>query len=433
MVKISPLRGLRYNTQTVGKLSDVLAPPYDVISPEQRDQMLKKSPYNMVRLILNPDADPYASAANYLQQWIADGALKADDAASYYIHYQTYTHPVTQKSLTRKGVLVRIKSEPFSTTGVRAHEKTLAGPKADRLKLTTATQTNFSPVFGLVPDTDERLLNWMEGITRKTAAAASFEFDGYQHELWCVSNEAEVQALTTLCEQRHVLIADGHHRYETAVAYAAEHRDSEAAQFTLMTLVPMSDPGLLVLPTHRLLQGFTQAQWQAAQQKVSGLFQRQSLSNLAELEKTLQQLPETVPAFGVLTGGQIELWQLRPGQSLPSVSGKDIPTAYDVLDLSWLHQGVFEYGLGMTAEDQSGQKYLQYFKSGEKALEALGSKAEPQLKILFYTRAIPLALIDGLAAKGLVMPQKSTYFYPKLPSGLVMNAHRFQEQSVVAK
>ncbi len=429
MVHTAPLRGLRYNATRVN-LSEVLAPPYDVIKPQERDVMARH-PYNMVRLILNPDPDPYASAAAHLKAWQEQGILAPDSEPAYYVHYQTYTHPESGQRLTRKGVLARIKAEAFSVSGVRPHEKTLVGPKADRLNLTEATACNFSPVFGLMPDTDNALLAWMEQMAGETPEW-DFEFDHCQHRFWPVYDETQIARLTSLCHSRHVLIADGHHRYETAVAYAQRHAEQAESQYTLITLVPMSDPGLLVLPTHRLVTGLHADAWKPRLAALRSHFDCMPCPDFAALEKNLHHCDPQRLAFGVYSSGQCcELWIWKKGVSIAQTSGHALEDPLvEKLDLAVLHQVIFEHGLGISAEHQSQQTYLKYFKHLNEARDLADHFPE---YLLFVTRAVSLQLIDSLAERGICMPQKSTYFYPKLPSGLVMHAHNLQSEASADK
>src|SRR5262245_43054253 len=267
MADIRAFRAYRYDLGRVGALSDVVAPPYDVIDPALQQALYDKSRHNVIRLILNKEEptdsesnNRYTRSAACLREWMRDDVLVQDSARSLYVYHQDFE--VEGRRYTRKGFLARVRLEPFGSGRIYPHEETLAGPKADRLKLFRATHMNLSPVFGLYPDPQGAVTAELEKATARRLALEAVDHLGVTSRLWPVHDQHTVSAVTGLLGPKPVFIADGHHRYETGLRYleerreAGEVRDGEAAaNFILMMLVSMSDPGLVILPTHRLISG----------------------------------------------------------------------------------------------------------------------------------------------------------------------------------
>src|SRR5438477_370028 len=267
MADIRAFRGYRYDLGRVGSLSDVVSPPYDVIDPALQQRLHDQSPHNAVRLEL-PQEEPgdtetenkYARAARTLKSWIAEDVLRQDTARALYVYEQEFA--AEGKSHTRRGFFARVRLEPFGSGRIFPHEQTMAGPKEDRLKLYRATGFNLSPVFSLYPDPDGEVFRQLEPFTLKGPPLVAKDHLGVTNRLWLVTDSHTLSAVTGLMGPRPVFIADGHHRYETGLKYLEERRaagevpDDEApANFCLMMLVGMSDPGLVILPTHRLVGG----------------------------------------------------------------------------------------------------------------------------------------------------------------------------------
>ena len=268
MPDVRPFRGVRYDVAQVGALADVVAPPYDVIDPVLQDRLYQASPYNAIRLELNraekSDSETenrYTRAANFLRNWQRQGILRTDDHAALYLYEQTFQ--VEGRSHTRRGFLSRVRLEPFGQGRIFPHEQTLAGPKADRLALYQAVGYNLSPIFGLYPDTENEVLRTLEAGLRDRTPLEATDHLGVINRLWLATDPGVQTAVQGLMSSRPVFIADGHHRYETGLKYRDLLAESgqlrgpdDPANFCMMMLVGMSDPGLLILPTHRLFSGF---------------------------------------------------------------------------------------------------------------------------------------------------------------------------------
>src|SRR5262245_14111102 len=267
MADIRAYRAHRYDLGRVGALSNVVAPPYDVISPALQQALYDNSPRHVIRRILeresptDSDSDNrYTRSAATLRQWLADDVLLQDSARSLYVYHQDFE--AEGRRYTRKGFLARVKLEPFGTGRIYPHEETLAGPKADRLKLFRATGMNLSPVFGLYPDAQDAVMQELERAVGRSLPLEAVDHLGVTSRLWPVTNQHAISAVTGMLSPKPVFIADGHHRYETGLRYRDERRESgekledeSPANFILMMLVSMSDPGLIILPTHRLISG----------------------------------------------------------------------------------------------------------------------------------------------------------------------------------
>src|SRR5262249_48284711 len=250
----------------VGAWGDGAPPPYDVIDPTLQQALYDKSPYNVIRLILNKESpadsesdNRYTRSAAVLRQWLADDVLIQDSARSLYVYHQDFE--VTGRRYTRKGVLARVRLEPFSNGQIYAHEETMPGPKADRLKLFRATGMNLSPVFGLYPDANGSVMSELERAVGRSLPLEAVDHLGVTSRLWPVSDQHAVSAVTGLLSPKPVFIAHRHHPYETGLRYREERREAgdvdedSPSNFILMMLVSMSDPGLIILPTHRLISG----------------------------------------------------------------------------------------------------------------------------------------------------------------------------------
>ena len=265
MADIRAFRAFRYDLGRVGALSDVIAPPYDVIDPALQQTLYDRSPYNVIRLILNKEQpgdgdneNRYTRAAGLLREWQADDVLVRDSAQALYVYEQDFE--VEGRRYTRRGFLARVRLEPFGSGRIYPHEETLAGPKADRLRLFQATEMNLSPVFGLYPDPDDGVMKQLQAGVGRSLPLQATDHLGVVSKLWPVTDQHVVSAVTGALGPKPVFIADGHHRYETGLRYLQERRAAgetdPAAESILMMLVSMSDPGLIILPTHRIISGF---------------------------------------------------------------------------------------------------------------------------------------------------------------------------------
>src|ERR671933_241892 len=258
MADVKPLRALHYDPAKVGSLQAVAAPPYDVVDPEQRAALAERSPYNIVALDLpqaaTPGGDPYAAAADLLARWQADGALVRDEQPAIWALVQDYVAP-DGRPRTRRGLFARVRVEEYGAGRIRPHERTHPGPREDRLRLTRATKANLSPIFSLNSDPAGTAWGAVEPATAQPPFGEATDEDGTRHRLWRVADPEAIETVQHALKDAELLIADGHHRYETARTYAEEVGGEGEHRYVLMCLVSLADPGLTILPTHRLVRG----------------------------------------------------------------------------------------------------------------------------------------------------------------------------------
>jgi uncharacterized protein (DUF1015 family) len=432
MPEIRPFRGIRYDIAKVGALSDVVAPPYDVIGPALQDRLYGASPHNVIRLELNreeagdsPGSNKYTRAGRLLKEWRRQGVLREDPHPALYVYHQTFH--VEGRSYTRKGFLARVRLEPFGQGKIYPHEQTLAGPKADRLALYNATEFNLSPVFGLYPDARSEVLSAVEaGIKDRTPLEATDNL-GVVNRLWPVGDQEAHTLAQGLIADRPVFIADGHHRYETGlhfrdelIASGALRGPDDPANFALMMLVGMSDPGLLILPTHRLVSGFAGlssaqlAERLAPEFEVSarGVAERGCRSAWSAIEAGGTQ--ETL-GFGTLADGRWLTARLRSDATMDALL-PDHSADWRSLGVSILHELVLKKLLGPL-----GTASCRYVHLIDEVLDDISSKG---CDLACLVPPAGMEHVESIASNLEKMPPKSTYFYPKLLTGLVLNPLR---------
>jgi uncharacterized protein (DUF1015 family) len=414
MAEVRPLDALHYDLNAVGSLEAVTAPPYDVIDADQRRELLARSPFNVVEIDL-PEApegaDPYAHADETLEAWTLQGILTADREPAIWPLTQEFTGPDGNR-LTRRGFLCRVRLEPYGSGAVRPHERTQPGPKEDRLRLTRATRHNLSPIFALhAGDAWEQI----EPALPEQPWGEATDGGGTVNRVWRLPDQGVHEALANALADRELLIADGHHRYETALAYADEIGGDGAHRYTLMCLVSIDDPGLAVFPTHRLLYGLEPPQYEILADALREQFEIEEVATDA-LD------PAGEPGIGVFgyidahfkRGFRLRLKDEGPlAEALP-----EKPEAYRGLDAVILEELVLKRGLGMSAEDIAAKRGIAYLSDADATLAAVESGARD---CAFLLRPTPVEQVREVAATGETMPPKSTYFFPKLLSGIVFN------------
>ncbi|MGH2712362.1 MAG: DUF1015 domain-containing protein [Thermoleophilaceae bacterium] len=409
MADLQPLRTLRYEPAAVGSLADVVAPPYDVVDDAMRAELAARSPYNVVHVDLPPS---YDEAAATMKDWRARGVLVQEDEPAAWVLRQDYTPPDGSRR-SRTGFFARVRVDEYGPGRIRPHERTHPGPKEDRLRLTRATRTNLSPIFALFPDPNgvaERATAQIAG----TEPFATVDDD----TLWRTTDEDLVAELQMALADAELLIADGHHRYETARVYAEEVGGEGEHRYVLMLLCALSDPGLLVFPTHRLLTGLKDDS--EKQLAIRDVLRRDF--EVEELSDT--SLLEPRPGDGRVAFGYMDSFFKRPfrvtlkEQAIADRALPGMPEAYRRLDTAVLEALVLRDALNMSEDDISHLRGLDYSKDLHDAIEAVESgRADAG----FFMRATPVEQVREVAAEGEAMPPKSTYFYPKVPTGLVFN------------
>lgn len=428
---IVPFKGIVYNPDNLESFAEIISPPYDVIQPEMQNALFERSPFNFCRLDLPKETgdERYNIAGDLFQKWMSEEILTQDRRPTIYLHRHTFRLP-DGNQIQRVGFFAACQLADFSEGKVLPHEKTLDGPKQDRLNMTRATETNLSPVFSLYSD-EALTTNEIYADTLKTTPFMDFMSDDQErHELWKMQDEAQLKSLQHALEDKRYFIADGHHRYETALNYRKEARENNselsnmaAPNFLLMYFCNLNDPGLVVLPIHRAVHSLEGFDVQNLLGQLSQNFEVQSFpkSELSAWQERQKGLKDSQHAFLMLPQGSEEGYLVSIGhdkwQSLAVEKG--IEASLAELDVTVLHQEIFGNLLGMTEADQASQKNIIYYKSEEKALQEIASG---NCQVTFLLNSTKIEQMQNVATAGLKMPQKSTFFFPKIVSGLVIHS-----------
>ena len=441
MPQTAPFAALRYNLDHVGALSNVIAPPYDVIDPELQDQLYKQHPANVIRIILNR-AEPgdsgdekYDRAAKFVEQWKSEGVLMTEASPAYYVYHQTFE--VDGQTVVRRGFQGRVRTTPFGEGNIYPHEETHPKAKVDRLKLTTATKQNNSQIFGLYPDPDNTVIELLDAATKGITPMEATDHLGVKHTIWPVTDEATCAKVSELMADKPMFVADGHHRYETSCNYkeqvAAEHGGSlpedHPANYVMTMLVGMSDPGMIVLPTHRLLRGtpkFTSTEIIA---KLAGKFDCEVLAgglNAAHIAWGNMETADDQGLIGLYATGDATWVMAKAGPGAEAEIAKIAGSQSDdwqKLGVSLLHRLVIENLLGLSGH--SKPTYVHEVEEVVNGINGEGSQAESDSDEPYTLAALVMpakvADVEAISLHKERMPAKSTYFYPKLLSGLTFN------------
>lgn len=422
MADIRPFPGLRYDLSRAGAADDLLAPPYDVVDAAGRAELAGRSENNSIHFIL-PEGEgdtKYPRGAGCFRE-IAQRAMVRDAAPSVYVYHQRFESE--GQTYVRKGLVALVELTRFGQGPVLAHERTLSGPKADRLALMRACEAHLELVFGMFSDPArgwETILDPVKG-----DAVLESEFEGVGHTLWRVSDPGAIEKLRAHLSDNKIYIADGHHRYETMCAFRdeLESRGHSRPTHGMIYLSNLDDPGLVVLPTHRLVHGLSGVDLSAVVDKVKPFFEvtTEALpSDVPGVRARLQEAGKERAAFGlsVPKSGQMHILTLRADFD-PSAAGLGgLAPALQRLDVALLHELVLERALGITKEAQAAKANLRYYKSSEKALD-VARDGDTDTQLVCFMNATPVSDVRAVCDSGEVMPQKSTFFYPKIPNGLV--------------
>ncbi len=413
MADVQPLRALHYDPAVVGALADVVAPPYDVIDASQRAALLARSPFNVVGLDLpQGEPDPYTVASELFESWQLQGALVRDGEPAVWAHTQDYSGP-DGIARTRRGFFCRVRIEEYGAGRVRPHERTHPGPKEDRLRLTRATRANISPIFSLYSDPGDVAWSALAPATQQAPWGEVTDADGTVHRIWRVSDAAAIATVQAATRDAELLIADGHHRYETMQAYAEEIGGDGEHRYILMCLVALEDPGLTVFPTHRLVAGLDDARRAALEQALERDFEI--------VEVPIEQITPA-PGRGPLQLGYFDGTSARrltlKDQAIADAALPGCSPAYRELDTGVLEALLLKNALGLSDDDISHFNGMFYARDTDEALAMVRSG---DYDAAFLMRPTPVEQVSEVAAAGENMPPKSTFFYPKLLTGLLFN------------
>lgn len=415
MAEIQPIRALRYDLDRTAGLQDVVAPPYDVIDDALRAALEARSPYNVVRIDLPQGGeDRYDRAAALLEDWRREEAVRLEQTPALWTLSQDYVGPDGQKR-TRNGVFARVRVEEYGPGRIRPHERTHPGPREDRLRLTRATKANLSPIFSLFSDPSGVVADALSRAGGDEVWAQTTDDDGTVNRLGRVDDAAAIAAVQEALAGTELLIADGHHRYETARVYADEIGGEGPHRYVLMCLVALQDPGLTVFPTHRLVRGLRPDQ-------------HETLANALQCDFQIERLDDTAalaPASSdAVRMGYIDAHFKQPFMLTlrdPAIADAALPDRsepYRRLDTAVLEALILKGALEMTDDDIDHLNGLGYARDFDQALELVQSG---EYDAAFFMAPTPVERVHEVAASGESMPPKSTYFFPKVPTGLLFN------------
>jgi uncharacterized protein (DUF1015 family) len=433
MAEICPFRALHYNQARISALDKVITQPYDKITPEMQARYYELSPYNLVRLIRGrhssedtPQENVYTRAGSDFRRWIEERVLVSEYDPALYPYYQQYTIPGSNVTKTRRGFIGLVRLEDYSARVVHRHEETLSGPKADRLELLKATRAHFGQIFLLYSDPDGAIEAELDSIAGQKAWQTLQDEYATVHSVWRAADPSAIDHVTDAMRSKKLIIADGHHRYETALAYRdycrAEAMNGERAEYVMATFVRMETDGLTILPTHRVVHSLPKFDWQ-------------SFISAARASFEVEELPEPGPSRGTMFQDRLaEAGRERPSIGAYSRQGRtvilrlrddvhierlmpDLPVSVAQLDVVILHRLLLDRVLGIDSQAVREERNLHYVREFADALQQV---EHGRAQISFLLNPTPIEAVRDNAFVGQVLPQKSTDFYPKLLSGLTI-------------
>ncbi|MFW6305945.1 MAG: DUF1015 domain-containing protein [Bacillota bacterium] len=429
MADVYPFHGYRYNGDKVKDLNNVVTQPYDKIDCIKQEKYYKASDYNIVRLILSkakPGEDKYQVAAENLDNWIEDEILQRDNESSFYAYWQEYQ--VNGEKRIRKGFVGMGKLQ--GEDGVKAHENTMDGPKADRLNLMRAAEANFGHIFMLYSDEKQSVIKLIDkSVEEKKPLVKVSDEDGNIHMLWKITEENIIKEIQSEMKDKVLYIADGHHRYQTAVNYRNECLEngwesvgSEGFENRMMTFVNIDDPGMSILATHRLVYDLPDYSEEDFLEKISQDFDLSKYKTAEELNEKMESDKGKKHTIGFKSAGKDNYWALTlKNESIMKELLPDKSEIWRNLDVVILHKALLERYLDIDETALAEKKYTDYIRYSSEALEMLESSDQKDYQAVFLLNPTPVKDVQKVANQGERMPQKSTDFYPKLLTGLVIN------------
>jgi len=420
MANIRAFKGITYNPEKV-KLDEVVA-PYDVIPPAYRDELYAKNPYNVIRLILGREENWYQSAANYFKNWRKEGILRREQKPTFYYLVQEFS--IDGVNYQRSGFISLCELVEFSKGIVLPHEKTLSKPKADRFELMKATNANFEQIFGLYYD-DEKEIDklFQETISQKPFIDVTFE--GVRNIIWKLQDEKLIDSVIQVMKDKKIYIADGHHRYETGIIYRNYRKEQEPNytgkelyNYILMYLTNVKDKGLVILPTHRGIFGLDNFDYNNFKNKVTEYFEWKEYTDKSESLKLLKGYDHHAFMIKFQNKDEYVVIRLKDPNSVDKIIPGDVSKTVKNLDVTILHSFILEQILGISKEAQAQKLNLDYEKDIDVTLNLLNDK---KYQMVFILNPSKIGEVTSIANEGGTMPQKSTYFYPKLYSGFIFN------------
>ncbi|MGD8534331.1 MAG: DUF1015 domain-containing protein [Candidatus Aminicenantes bacterium] len=437
MAEIQPFKGIRYSTQKV-KMEEVITEPYDRIPPFLQEEYYKRNPHNVVRIILgkeddpeHPEKDKYKRAKIYLDQWEKEGILIRENQEALYLYKQEFQ--VRNERKTRMGLVARVKLEEFSSRKVLPHEKTFPKHKVDRLNLLKATNTNTGQIFLLYNDDNDSVSEAIKGAMAKAELGAEVrDEDNFYHHLWIIKDKDDIRRIQQAMADKVLIIADGHHRYETSLNYQkmkieelGDAKGNESFNYIMMTLFRLDDPGLIILPTYRLVKGLDKLSDQGFNELFSSNFEISGVdwldtSDPTVLDKVQEKILSGTHTFGAFIPplNKAFILRLKSEDILDREISDEKSKEWKCLEVAILHSLIIDKLEALSSEPFSLENNVSYIRNLEQGIE---KAVKGEFQILFLLNPVSLFQIRKVVENGELMPQKSTDFFPKLKSGLVMN------------
>ena len=434
MAEIHPFRGGHYNQSLVSDLSKVICPPYDVISPQLQRELYARNEYNFVRLEFGRELpqdtvgdNKYTRAKATLEHWLSQGILRVDETPGIYIHDHYFQFQ--ERRLRRRGIIVRVRLEEWEVRVVRPHEGTLSGPRRDRLDLLWALQANTSPVLVMYEDTDQQITPILERESARQPVIRAIGLDSERHDIWAITDEDTICQIAGNLSEQPLYIADGHHRYSSALAYRRERRSfsalavpgNEPYDFIMMTLVDLADPGLVILAPHRLVRGIPKPLLDGLMTKLEAFFEIDYLPLSApgiwqQVDELLLNTDEIrLVCFGP-ERNSILILRRRDTADISAMMPSFHTELFQRLDVSIIDHVILEKLLEIDAADDEEKVHYSHDRQS-----AVNRVLDQEYQLAFFLRPVKPHMVKVVADAGETMPRKSTYFYPKTPVGLIFH------------
>jgi len=440
MAEVLPFRGILYNPQKICSLSDVVTPPYDVISKQEQHDFYERHPQNIIRLILgkttendNVNNNCYTRASDFLKNWFSENILEQDTTPAFYLTSMDFS--LENKTLTRYGIIALVALEPFKNGVIVPHESTFSNVKTERFGLMKSCHTNFSPVFSLYSDSKNIIIDKLKGPALKQTPEIEFtDYDGHRHRMWRITDLDFCRYVSNAMQEKRLFIADGHHRYETALDYRdwisssnPDFNKNHPANYVMMYLNSMEDTGLVILPAHRMVKGLKSSITASFINNAEDYFDILTIPFMdSDFERARAEFISILKSnaskniIGVLMKGSMKFYllTLKSGVMKRMFSNK-LPEALRNLDVTVLTRLIFIEILGFDNSKLDNESIITYSSSEKQAIEAAVSG---KCDISFILNPTKIEQVRDIANNGLRMPRKSTYFYPKVITGLVLNS-----------
>ena len=439
MAEVLSFRGILYNQQKIRNLSDIVTPPYDVISKQEQHIFYERHPQSIIRLILGKTTENdtvnnncYTRASDFLKNWFSKNILKQDTTPAFYLTSMDFS--LENKTFTRYGIIALVAIEPFKNGVILPHESTFSNVKMERFELMKSCHANFSPIFSLYSDSKNIIIDKLKGQALKQTSVIDFtDYDGHRHRMWRITDLDLCRYVSNAMQEKKLFIADGHHRYETALNYRnwissrePDFKKNHPANYVMMYLSSMEDTGLVILPAHRMLKGLKSSITASFINKAKNYFDILAIPfRDSDFERAKSEFISILKSnaskniIGVLMKGSMEFYllTLKSGVMERMFSNK-LPEALKCLDVTILTSLIFMEILGFDNSKLNNESIITYSSSEKKAIEAAVSG---ECDISFILNPTKIEQVRDIASNGLIMPRKSTYFYPKVITGLVLN------------